>query len=255
MDDTPLSFRDNYQPHNTGSPLSFVGWCRVGQRGRSGSESAAVGGGSGFGYLDYLRSVFLSFLFFFFPYYLHVERSRRRRIHPPYSPITSRRFVGRCLSHAHIRRNVDHAPGKIPCRERERERRENKKRNAHTHHTHTTNNVHATLYPKYYTNVYPTLLFAVCFRIAMPSILTQLNSTQPPNIHPPTAPSPLFRPPPQHPPRPPLKSPHHLLHHPPRHPSHRHPQRRIREPVPNRQGYLGPSVVPSGGGGYRPPGD
>lgn len=140
-------------------------------------------------------------------------------------------------------------------RERERERRENKKRNAHTHHTHTTNNVHATLYPKYYTNVYPTLLFAVCFRIAMPSIPTQLNSTQPPNIHPPTAPSPLFRPPPQHPPRPPLKSPHHLLHHPPRHPSHRHPQRRIREPVPNRQGYLGPSVVPSGGGGYRPPGD
>lgn len=186
MDDTPLSFRDNYQPHNTGSPLSFVGWCRVGQRGRSGSESAAVGGGSGFGYLDYLRSVFLSFLFFFFPYYLHVERSRRRRIHPPYSPITSRRFVGRCLSHAHIRRNVDHAPGKIPCRERERERRENKKRNAHTHHTHTTNNVHATVYPKILYQCLSDLVVRCMlpYRHAIHPNSTQLNSTPqhpPPN--------------------------------------------------------------------------
>lgn len=44
----------------------------------------------------------------------------------------------------------------------EREREEERKQNAQrTHTSHTTNNVHATLYPKY-TNVYPTLLLFAC---------------------------------------------------------------------------------------------
>lgn len=208
MDDTPLSFRDNYQPHNTGSPLSFVGWCRVGQRGRSGSESAAVGGGSGFGYLDYLRSVFLSFLFFFFPYYLHVERSRRRRIHPPYSPITSRRFVGRCLSHAHIRRNVDHAPGKIPCREGERERGEKTKSATHTH---ITNTLRIMYMPLYIPNIIPMSIRPCCslYASVSPCHPSQLNSTQ---LNPPTStPQPHLAPysvlPPNTPPARPSKAP------------------------------------------------
>lgn len=170
---------------------------------------------------------------------------------------------------------TNHARENTMPSEREREREEERKQNAQrTHPTHTLRIMYMPLYiPNIPMSIRPCCCSLVCFHavaahamIQSSSIPTTARQLAPalspfplsPTPHPPNTPrrlsSSLF-PPPQNPLRPPLKSSHHLLHHPPRDPSHRHPQRRVREPVPDRQGNLGPSVVPSGCGGYRPPGD
>lgn len=77
--------------------------------------------------------------FFSFPY-LHVERSRRRRIHPP-SPSPLRLDVGRCLSHAHTHTYAEMSTTQPPRQGKyhaERARREKTKRATHTHITHHT---------------------------------------------------------------------------------------------------------------------